>query len=356
MENTFKNHKPICIIPARGGSKRIPHKNIKNFCGKPIIAYAIQNALESNLFSSQHSSHFSHLPHFSHQNPPHKNISLQASQKSTFAQKSPQNLSQNPFIIVSTDDKKIAKIAKQYGASVPFMRPSNLANDTAATLPVVAHTLDFLRDFGGDLGVEICEQTPVCVLYPTAVLIDFRHIVRSFEIFLHASDKAGCEYVFFANELAKNPLRGFVLESKMDLAGGLSDNFGADFMRGFRADFCDDFDEDFLGEFEGSLGQDLNADFSKKIGKPKMLFKQYEGVRSQDLPRVYVDAGALYWGRASTFCAQKPIFSSHSLAITLDSSHAQDIDTISDWNLAKAKFLALQKTTKAKNTQNTKND
>lgn len=313
MGNIFRKHKPICIIPARGGSKRIPHKNVKHFCGKPIIAYSIQNALKSNLFSSQDFSHFSQSSR--------QHLSQKPSPQTTLTQ----NLSiQNPFIIVSTDDKKIAKIATKYGASVPFIRPSNLANDTAGTLPVVAHAIDFLRDFGGDLGVEICEQTPVCVLYPTAPLIDFRHILRSFEIFLRAREK--CEYVFFANEIAKNPLRSFVLES--NLAGDLSEDFGGD----------------SLGDF----GQDLNADFGKNIGKPKMLFKQYEGVRSQDLPRVYVDAGVLYWGKASTFSAQKPIFSSHSLAIKLDSSHAQDIDTISDWNLARAKFLALQKSNKAK--------
>lgn len=325
MGNIFRKHKPICIIPARGGSKRIPHKNIKHFCGKPIIAYSIQNALKSNLFSSQDFSHFSQSSQSSRQH-----LSPKPSPQATLTQNlSIQNpFPQNPFIIVSTDDKKIAKIATKYGASVPFIRPSNLANDTAGTLPVVAHAIDFLRDFGGDLGVEICEQTPICVLYPTSPLIDFRHILRSFEIFLRVREK--CEYVFFANEIAKNPLRSFVLES--NLAGDLSEDFGGDFMRDFRADF----------------GQDLNADFGKNIGKPKMLFKQYESVRSQDLPRVYVDAGVLYWGKASTFSAQKPIFSSHSLAIKLDSSHAQDIDTISDWNLARAKFLALQKSSKAK--------
>ena len=76
--------KNICLIPARGGSKRIPNKNIKNFHGKPLIAWSIEAAKSSGLFES---------------------------------------------IYISTDDIKIAKIAKSYGAKIPFLRPKNLSND-----------------------------------------------------------------------------------------------------------------------------------------------------------------------------------------------------------------------------------
>ena len=86
--------KCIAIIPARGGSKRIPRKNIKEFYGKPLIAYSIQAALESKLFDK---------------------------------------------VIVSTDDEEIANIAKKYGAEVPFMRPKELSDDFTGTGEVVKH-------------------------------------------------------------------------------------------------------------------------------------------------------------------------------------------------------------------------
>lgn len=100
------------IIPARGGSKRI-HTKTLNFCGKPIIAYAIQNAIRSEIFDE---------------------------------------------VIVSTDSEEIATIAIQYGAKVPFMRPQHLSDDHAPTLPVIAHALQMQQ--AQDLDI-------VCCLYPT---------------------------------------------------------------------------------------------------------------------------------------------------------------------------------------------
>lgn len=325
--------KPICIIPARGGSKRIPRKNIKSFCGKPIIAYSIQNALESKISSAGFGIGFgadsqadfiasfeadlqvdSKTKSKKDSKKESKTESKTDSEKDcathqTSRQKS--FLSAVPLfstVVVSTDDKQIAKIAQKYGAAVPFLRPSNLADDTTATLPVIAHALDCLRS----LGESIKDDTPICVLYPTAPLIDFSDILRSFEVFLHSK----CEYVFFANELPKNPLRGFTLESTQNLKHKCTPKTSTKISS---VDF---------------------ADSSTLCGTPQMLFSHYENVRSQDLPPVYVDAGVLYWGRASSFLAQKPIFSSHSRAITLEPSRSQDIDTMSDWQLAKRKFLA----------------
>ncbi|NCZ55484.1 MAG: pseudaminic acid cytidylyltransferase, partial [Acidimicrobiia bacterium] len=83
----------IAIIPARGGSKRIPRKNIKDFCGKPMIAYAIEAAQASGLFDR---------------------------------------------VVVSTDDAEIKYVANDWGADTPFIRPAELANDFTATVPVVA--------------------------------------------------------------------------------------------------------------------------------------------------------------------------------------------------------------------------
>jgi CMP-N,N'-diacetyllegionaminic acid synthase len=90
----------LSIIPARGGSKGIPFKNIHKLCGKPLISYSIKNALESKLINR---------------------------------------------VIVSTDDKKIAKISKYYGAEVPFLRPKNLAKDSTSTLDVIKYLLDELN-------------------------------------------------------------------------------------------------------------------------------------------------------------------------------------------------------------------
>ena len=86
----------ICVIPARGGSKRIPRKNIRNFCGKPMIAWAIGHALQSELFDK---------------------------------------------IIVSTDDEDVADVARAAGAETPFIRPAVLADDLTPTVPVIAHAV-----------------------------------------------------------------------------------------------------------------------------------------------------------------------------------------------------------------------
>lgn len=105
----------ICIIPARGGSKRIPRKNIKQFCGKPMIGWSIEAAIQSGLFD---------------------------------------------HIIVSTDDLEIADIAKQLGAEVPFLRPAELSSDFAGTTQVVAHAIDWMH-------AQQWLFDTVCCLYPT---------------------------------------------------------------------------------------------------------------------------------------------------------------------------------------------
>lgn len=108
--------KIVAIIPARGGSKGVPGKNIKLLGGKPLIAYSIEQAIASKSFAK---------------------------------------------IIVSTDDENIAKIALQFGATVPFMRPSELANDTASSISVVQHAVDFLASKNEFFDV-------VCLLQPTS--------------------------------------------------------------------------------------------------------------------------------------------------------------------------------------------
>jgi len=121
--------KAIAIIPARGGSKRIPRKNIKMFHGKPLIAYSIQAAMESNLFDK---------------------------------------------IVVTTDDEEIADIAKGYGATVPFIRPKELSDDFTGTTDVINHALQWLTDHGE-------KYDYVCTIYATAPLLRSQYIVEGFE-------------------------------------------------------------------------------------------------------------------------------------------------------------------------------
>lgn len=109
----------VAVIPARGGSKRIPGKNIKPFCGQPIIAWSIQAALASGCFDR---------------------------------------------VIVSTDDDRIAEVAEAQGAEVPFRRPAALANDHATTVPVIAHALEWLAAAGTPTALACC-------LYATAPFV-----------------------------------------------------------------------------------------------------------------------------------------------------------------------------------------
>jgi len=124
----------VAIIPARGGSKRIPKKNILNFCDKPIIAYSIQAAIDSKLFSR---------------------------------------------IIVSTDSEEITAVAKEYGAEVPFARPRELSNDLAPTAPVIAHAVEEL----GRLGKR---PDFACCIYPCAPLIDVGDLEKSYELLIES--------------------------------------------------------------------------------------------------------------------------------------------------------------------------
>lgn len=127
----------IAIIPARGGSKRIPRKNIRNFFGKPIIAYSIQVAQESKLFDRT---------------------------------------------IVSTDDEEIADISRQYGAEVPFFRPANLADDHTGTATVVKHAIMWLRENGSPAEI-------VCCLYATAPFIQAEFLRKGYERLLTSGKK-----------------------------------------------------------------------------------------------------------------------------------------------------------------------
>ena len=118
----------ICIIPARGGSKRIPRKNIKEFLGKPIIAYSIQAALDSGLFDE---------------------------------------------VMVSTDDLEIADIAKKYGAKVPFMRSAKNSDDFATTFDVIKEVINYYKD-------QSIEFDNLCCLYSCAPFVNPKVLLRAY--------------------------------------------------------------------------------------------------------------------------------------------------------------------------------
>lgn len=140
----------VAIIPARGGSKRIPHKNLRQFCGQPIIAYSIQIALQSNLFE---------------------------------------------HVVVSTDDLEIAETAIQYGAQVPFIRPAELADDHASTAAVMQHATGACNNLGWNV-------QRLCCLYATAPFIEVADLQAGLAFLDPAVAGQPVQYAFSATSFA----------------------------------------------------------------------------------------------------------------------------------------------------------
>jgi len=217
----------LAVIPARGGSKRIPKKNIKDFCGKPMIAWSIEAAISSGLFDE---------------------------------------------IIVSTDDKDIADIARVYGAKVPFMRPSEISDDYTGTTTVVAHATQWAISQGRELDA-------VCCIYATAPFIQIDDLKHGWDM-LRTAD---WDYSFTATEYAAPIFRSFKQASE----GGV-----------------------------------------------EMFFPEEFDTRSQDLPTALHDAGQFYWGRPSSWLEEKRVFNRCSVPIIIPRWRVQDIDTKDDWDRA----------------------
>lgn len=130
----------LAVIPARGGSKRIPRKNIREFCGKPMIAWSIEAALQSGCFDR---------------------------------------------VLVSTDDLEIAQIAVAYGAEAPFVRPAELSDDYVGTIPVIAHAINWQKQNGEP-------AADVCCIYATAPFIRITDLRAGYE----QLQEPGCDYAF----------------------------------------------------------------------------------------------------------------------------------------------------------------
>jgi pseudaminic acid cytidylyltransferase len=224
----------IAIIPARGGSKRIPKKNIKDFFGKPIIAYSIEVALKSELFDK---------------------------------------------VIVSTDDKKIAQIAKEYGAEVPFLRPKEISDDFTATNDVVKHTINWFLE-------QNVKIDYACCIYATAPFVQIEYLKQGFDKLIKSTKSFAFSVTSFA----------FPIQRAIK----------------------------------------INND------EVTMFYPKNFMTRSQDLEEAYHDAGQFYWGTSQAFLEDEIIFSEKSIPIILPRHLVQDIDTLEDWQRAELMFKALK--------------
>ncbi len=224
----------VAIIPARGGSKRIPRKNIKEFFGKPIIVYSIEAAIKSKCFDK---------------------------------------------IIVSTDDKEITNIAIECGAEVPFIRPAELSDDYAGTIPVIKHATEYLLE----TGIEI---NNVCCIYATAPFISHDDLITG----LNLLKNKNCDYVL--------PVTPYAYPIQRSLK-------------------CN------------------------KSGFIEMNNPENWEVRSQDLEETYHDVGQFYWGKKESWLASKPLLAKGSYPLVIPRIRAQDIDTKEDWKQAEILYKLL---------------
>lgn len=226
----------VAIIPARGGSKRIPRKNIKAFGGKPMIAWSIEAALASGCFDR---------------------------------------------VIVSTDDHEIAEVAQEWGAEVPFMRPVELADDHAGTIPVIAQATEWLSQHAQ-------APTAVCCIYATAPFVQPEDLQRG----LTTLQTQGVDYAFSVTSYA------FPIQRAIHLTAE---------------------------------------------GRVAMFHPEHFATRSQDLEKAFHDAGQFYWGTAAAWLAETPLFSEGSMPVELPRHRVQDIDTPEDWQRAEMMLEVLQR-------------
>lgn len=223
----------LAIIPARGGSKRIPRKNIKVFLGKPIMAYSIEAAIQSNLFDE---------------------------------------------VMVSTDDEEIAQIAKEYGATVPFLRSKNNANDFAVLADVVQEVVSKYKE-------KNKKFDNICCVLPTAPFVTSKKINEAYTTFI-------------------------------------DNNFDSVFP---------------VLEFSFPIQRSLKIEADKVA----MVWSEHLNTRSQDLESRYHDSGQFYWLKSTSFNNNKKLFTDNSGAIIISELEAQDIDTETDWKLAEIKYKLL---------------
>lgn len=223
----------LAVIPARGGSKRIPRKNIRTFAGRPMIAWSIDAALKSECFD---------------------------------------------HVIVSTDDAEIADIARSCGAEIPFVRPSELADDFTGTVAVMAHAVREYRPSGNIAG-------QACCIYATAPFVQADDLRGGLDLLETGKAAYSCAVTTYAFPIQR-------------------------------------------------------AVVMRRDGLVEMRQPEYLETRSQDLEEVWHDAGQFYWGTAEAWLEHRPIFQADTAPLILPRNRVQDIDTMEDWTLAEAMFKA----------------
>jgi len=226
--------KNLAIIPARGGSKRIPGKNIKAFCGKPIIAYSIGAAVESQLFDE---------------------------------------------VMVSTDDDKIADLARRYGAQVPFMRSAENSNDYATTADVLIEVLSDYKLAGKEFEYGCC-------LYPTAPFTTPKKLQDSFKVLCYECADSLIPVVKF----------DFPVQRALRIVKG-------------RVIYAQ---------------------------------PEYANARSQDLEPLFHDCGQFYWFRTASLIKDKSLMNANTAYFEIPDSEVRDIDTPQDWIIAEALYKCIK--------------
>ncbi len=225
----------LCVIPARGGSKRIERKNIREFCGRPMIEWSIRAALAAGVFDE---------------------------------------------VMVSTDDAEIAEVARACGASVPFMRSAETANDFATTADVLNEVLDRYAAEGRHFDT-------LCCLYATAPFVTAARL----------RDAAG-------------------ILRRREALGAFT-----------------------VVRYSYPIQRCLVTDEAGHIG---MLFPEYATTRTQDLQPTYHDAGQFYFADVASFRKHNTLWGPDTVPVILPEDEVQDIDTPEDWALAEQKFARLR--------------
>lgn len=226
--------KSIAIITARGGSKRIPGKNIKEFLGKPIIAYSIEAARDSGIFDE---------------------------------------------VMVSTDDEKIAGIAKEYGAAVPFMRSEDTAGDYATTDDVLMEVLEAYENIGRTFDYMAC-------IYPTAPFVTARKLQDAMKLLID-NDASGVMPVV---RFSFPPQRGMEVRN----------------------------------------------------GRLVYSYPENAMKRSQDLEAMYHDCGQFYCYHVERYRSCRGNLPDGYVPVEVSELEVQDIDNMSDWKLAEIKYRMMQ--------------
>lgn len=220
----------ICIITARGGSKRIPGKNKKLFLGKPIICYSIEAAISSGIFEE---------------------------------------------VMVSTDDEEIAEISKKAGAEVPFMRSEETSNDYATTDDVLLEVLAAYEKQGRTFEYMAC-------IYPTAPFVTAEKLKNALQVLIENKASGVMPVVSFSFP----PQRGMIV----------------------------------------------------KDGKLQYCYPENAMKRSQDLETMFHDCGQFYFYQTQKYRACKGDLPDGYVPVIMPETQVQDIDNLSDWELAELKY------------------